>query len=616
MSNPTDFTRLEKIAALIRHYIVTATTAAGSGHPTSSLSAVELMVALMFGGVFRFDPDRPHFPNNDRLVFSKGHATPLFYALWVAAGKLTGEYLEANYRKFGSPLEGHPSVTFPYVEAATGSLGQGLSVGVGLAMNARYLDKLPYRTYVLLGDSEMAEGSVWEALEIGAHYELDNLVGIVDINRLGQRGETMYGHDVSAYVNRVSAFGWGVIPVDGHSLPEVLAAYDKALTVKGKPVMILAKTIKGKGVSFIEDQNGWHGKALNREECDQALAEWGEVDLSVRGELAAPEEATPAAARAVPVAAIDYDPKAKVATRKAYGNALARLGPANPGVVSLDGEVSNSTMAEIFAKACPDRFFEMYIAEQNMAGVGLGLAARGKIPFVSSFAAFLTRAFDQIRMAQYSDPNLKFVGSHAGVSIGWDGPSQMGLEDLAMFRTLGNGVVLYPADAVATESLVEEMIKHPGLMYMRTTREATPILYGPEDQFQLGGCKVLRHSPQDRAVVVSAGITLFEALAAYDLLKISGILIRVIDLYSIKPIATATLIDAAKKTGVVITVEDHYPEGGLGEAVLSALAQVSVPVYSLAVTKKPKSGSPEQLLNYEDISRGAIVKKVREVLGQ
>jgi len=615
MSTPTDFPRLEKLSALIRHYILTSTTNAGSGHPTSSLSAVELMVALLFGGMFRYDPDRPHFPNNDRLVFSKGHATPLFYSLWVAAGKLTGEYLEANYRKFGSPLEGHPTVIFPYVEAATGSLGQGLSVGLGLALNARYLDKLPYRTYVLLGDSEMAEGSVWEALELAVHYQLDNLVGIVDINRLGQRGETMYGWDIQSYVNRVSAFGWETIPVDGHSLPEVVAAYEKALTVKGKPVMILAKTVKGKGVSFIEDKNGWHGKTLNREECDRALKELGEVDLSVRGELARPEELTPAPARAVPVPSFDYPPDVKVATRKAYGNALARLGPANHAVVSLDGEVSNSTMAEIFAKACPDRFFEMYIAEQNMADVGLGLATRGKIPFVSTFAAFWTRAFDQIRMAQYSEPNLKFVGSHAGVSIGYDGPSQMGLEDLAMFRTLGGSAVLYPADAVATERLVEEMVKHKGIAYMRTTREATPILYGPEEQFALGGCKVLRHSQEDRAAVVSAGITLYEALAAYDALQKMGILIRVIDLYSIKPIAQATLVDAAKKTGVIITVEDHYPEGGIGEAVLSALAQVPVPVHSLAVTKKPKSGSPEELLNYEDISRGAIVKKVREVLG-
>ena len=615
MSNAADLTRLEKLTALIRHYILTATTNAGSGHPTSSLSAVELMTGLMFGGFFRYDPEQPQHPNNDRLIFSKGHATPLFYALWVAAGALSGESLEANYRKFGSPLEGHPTVTFPFVEAATGSLGQGLSVGVGMALNAKYLDKLPYRTYVLLGDSEMAEGSVWEAMEIAAHYHLDNLVGIVDINRLGQRGETMYGHDVSAYVTRAAAFGWEAIAVDGHSLPEVLAACTKAQTITERPVMILARTIKGKGVSLLEDKNGWHGKALNREQCDQALAELGEVDLTVRGELSRPEDLRPKTPRSVPMGTFNYPRQKPVATRKAYGNALARLGAADRNIVSLDGEVSNSTMAEIFAQACPDRFFEMFIAEQNMAGVGLGLAVRGKIPFVSSFAAFLTRAFDQIRMSQYSDPNLKFVGSHAGVSIGWDGPSQMGLEDLAMFRTLGDGVVLYPADAVATERLVEEMVKHRGIVYMRTTREATPLLYNPDETFALGGCKVLRHNPQDRLTVVSAGITLFEALEAYELLKKIGVLIRVIDLYSIKPIAAATLTDAARKTGAIITVEDHYPEGGLGEAVMQALATVPVPVYSLAVTKKPKSGSPSDLLDFEEISRRAIVDKVKEVLG-
>ncbi len=614
MSTSADLTRMEQLAALIRHYILTATTTAGSGHPSSSLSAVELMTALFFGGIFRYDPDQPQHPNNDRLIFSKGHASPLLYALWVAAGKLPGEEMAASYRKFGTTLEGHPAVTFPYVEAATGSLGQGLSVGVGMALNAKYLDKLPYRTYVLQGDSEMAEGSVWEALEIATHYRLDNLVGIVDINRLGQRGETLLGHEVSLYAARASAFGWETISVDGHSLEEILAAYHRALAVTGRPVMILAKTIKGKGVSFIEDKNGWHGKALNQEECDRALAELGEVDLTVRGELARPQDQTPKAPRAVPLAEFDYPKGTPVATRKAYGNALARLGPANQKIVSLDGEVSNSTMAEIFAKVCPDRFFEMFIAEQNMAGVGLGLAVRGKIPFVSSFAAFLTRAFDQIRMSQYSDPNLKFVGSHAGVSIGWDGPSQMGLEDLAMFRTLVNGAVLYPADAVSTERLVEEMVKRHGIMYLRTTREATPILYGPEDEFQLGGCKVLRSSGQDRATVVSAGITLYEALAAWEALQKMGIFVRIIDLYSIKPIAAATLADAARQTGAVITVEDHYPEGGLGEAVMSALATVPVPVYCLAVTKKPKSGAPEELLDYEDISRGAIVRKVKEVL--
>jgi transketolase len=615
MSNTTDFARLEKLTAMMRHYILTATTNAGSGHPTSSLSAVELMTALLFGGIFRYDPDRPQFPNNDRLIFSKGHATPLFYSLWVAADKLKGDYFEANYRKFGSPLEGHPTVVFPYVEAATGSLGQGLSVGVGIALNAKYLDMLPYRTYVLLGDSEMAEGSVWEALELAAHYKLDNLVAIADINRLGQRGETMYGHDISAYVKRVSAFGWETIPVeDGHSLKDVHAAYEKALTVKERPVMIIARTIKGKGVSFLEDKNGWHGKTLNQQECDRALGELGEVDLNVRGELARPEDKTPEEPRSAPVGFIDYPPDKKVATRKAYGNALARLGPGNQKIVSIDGEVSNSTMAEVFAKACPDRFFEMYIAEQNMADVGLGLATRGKIPFVSTFAAFLSRAFDQIRMAQYSEPNLKFVGSHAGVSIGFDGPSQMGLEDLAMFRAMGDSVVLYPSDAVSTERLVEQMVKHRGLMYMRTTRASTPIIYGPEDEFPLGGCKVLRHSQQDKVTVVSAGITLFEALAAHDALQKIGIAIRVIDCYCLKPIATATLADAARATGAIITVEDHYPAGGLGEAVMSALATTPVPVHCLAVTKKPKSGSPEELLDYEGISRGAIVSKVKEIL--
>jgi transketolase len=354
---------------------------------------------------------------------------------------------------------------------------------------------------------------------------------------------------------------------------------------------------------------------LNQQECDRALAELGGVDLTIRGELARPEDKNPEVPKPVPVAPLDYAGQDKVATRKAYGNALARIGPGNVNIVSLDGEVSNSTMAEIFAKACPDRFFEMYIAEQNMADVGLGLATRGKIPFVSTFAAFWTRAFDQVRMAQYSDPNLKFVGSHAGVSIGQDGPSQMGLEDLSMFRSIRDSVVVYPADAPCTERLVEELAKHKGIAYMRTTRESTPILYGPDEKFPLGGCKTLRHSDQDRATVIAAGVTLFEALAAHDTLKKMGVAIRVIDLYSIKPIARAALADAARITGHVITVEDHYPAGGIGEAVMSALATVPVPVYSLAVTKKPKSGSPEELLEYEEISRHAIVRKVKEVLG-
>jgi transketolase len=606
--------KLEKLATLIRYYILIMTTYAGSGHPTSSLSATELMECLLFGGIFRFDVDHPKSPNNDRLIFSKGHASPLFYALWAAAGELSEEDL-LTYRKFGSPLEGHPTVAFRYVEAATGSLGQGLSIGVGMALNAKYIDKLPYRTYVLLGDSEMAEGSQWESMQIAAHYKLDNLIGVLDVNRLGQRGETMYGWDLDAYERRISSFGWKTVVLDGHSIPDILAAYEEALRATDQPVMLIGKTIKGKGVSFIENKNGWHGKVLSKEECDRALKELGEIDKSVRGEISPPEDLRPEEPTPQkPLKKIDYPADKPVATRKAYGNALVRIFPQFPNIVSLDGEVSNSTYAEIFKKAYPERFFEMYIAEQNMVGAALGLSCRGKIPFVSTFAAFFTRAFDQIRMSQYSDPNIKFVGSHAGVSIGEDGPSQMGLEDIAIFRALLNGVVLYPSDAVSTDKLVEESAKHYGIVYIRTTRKDTPILYNPDEEFPIGGSKVLRKSNRDMLTVVTAGITLFEALAAYEELKKAGIFIRVIDLYSIKPPDSHALQKAASATKTIITVEDHYAEGGLGEAVKSALSAFPVPIHSLAVRKKPKSGKPEELLGYEEISKKAIVEKVEELI--
>jgi transketolase len=614
MIKPEIIARLKKLAALIRYYILAASTEAGSGHPTSSMSAVELMTALLFGGFFRYHAGHPDHPNNDRLVFSKGHASPLFYGLWAAAGKLPGDELIKTYRKFGSPLEGHPTVSFPYTEAATGSLGQGLSIGLGMALNAKYLDRLPYLTYVLLGDSEMAEGSQWEALQLAAHYELDNLIGILDVNRLGQRGETMYGHDLQAYEHRIAAFGWETILVDGHSFEEILPAYQQAALVSGKPAMIIAKTIKGKGVSFLEDKNGWHGKALNKDELARALKELGEIDQSVRGEIPKPHDQRPPEVQPQKAPPLSYPADKPVATRVAYGQALARIYPEFPLIVSLDGEVSNSTMAEIFQKAHPPRFFEMYIAEQNMVGMGLGLSRRGKSPFLSTFAAFFTRAYDQIRMSRYSDPDLKFVGSHAGVSIGEDGPSQMGLEDLAMFRAVLDSVVLYPADAVATEKLVEAMARHRGISYLRTTRMATPIIYGPEEEFLIGSSKVLRRSEKDRATVIAAGVTLYEALAAYEILQKEGIFIRVIDLYSIKPLDQCALEDAARETGVVITVEDHYPEGGLGEAVMSALAAMTCPVHSLAVRRKPKSGKPGELLDYEEISAGAIVRKVKELV--
>ncbi len=604
---------LEAIAKRIRYFSLVMSTAAGSGHPSSSLSAADLMTGLVFGGTFKYDLANPNHPNNDRLIFSKGHASPLFYSIWAAAGKVTEQEL-LQFRKFTSPLEGHPTREFRYTEAATGSLGQGLSIGVGMALNAKYLDKLPYRTYVLLGDSEMAEGSQWEALEIAAHYKLDNLVGIIDVNRLGQRGETMYGHDLTVYRDRVASFGWEPVVIDGHHLPQILTAFKQATQAKDKPIMIIAKTLKGKGVSFIEDKNGWHGKPLNKDELARALQELGPIDMTAVGWIEKPDDLKPAEVKINDAKPVSYAPDKAVATRHAYGAALERIFPKYPNMVVLDAEVSNSTFSEIFKSAYPEQFFEMYIAEQNMVGNALGLSIRGKIPFVSTFAAFLTRAFDQIRMSQYSLANIKFCGSHAGVSIGEDGSSQMGLEDIALFRTLLDSVVLYPSDAVATEKLVEEMAKPKGIAYLRTTRMNTPIIYRNDEAFRIGGSKVLKSNKADVAAIVAAGITLHEALKAYEELKEEKILVRVIDLYSIKPIDSKTLGKAAHDTGIIITVEDHFAEGGLGEAVTSALSKERVPVYSLAVRKMPRSGKPDELLDYEEISHKAIARAVKNAI--
>lgn len=611
---PAKFSRIEhlqSIAKRIRQVILASTTNAGSGHPSSSLSGVELMTTLLFGNIFRYNPEEPDFPNNDRLIFSKGHASPLFYALWLAAGVITDEEM-MTYRQFGSRLEGHPSIRFPHVEAMTGSLGQGLSIGVGMALNAR-LDKLPYQTFVLLGDSEMAEGSQWEALQVAAHYSLDNLMGILDVNRLGQRGETMVGHDLKKYRERIEAFGWKTETVDGHNLSDILCGYEKLLASSGQPTMLIARTLKGKGVSFIENKNGFHGVALKEEELQRALEELGEVDKTVQGSIAAPLAEHPPAIETGKPDKISYEPGDKVATRVAYGNGLARIYPAFPDIVSLDAEVSNSTMAETFKKKYPERFMEMFVAEQNMVGAALGLSRRGKIPFVSTFAAFMSRAYDQIRMCQYSDANIKFVGSHAGVSIGEDGPSQMGLEDLAFFRTISDCQVLYPCDAISTEKLVEAAAKSKGMVYIRTTRQGTPVIYDSKEEFSAGGCKVLRRTTSDRAVLVTAGITVHEALEACEALNKEGVSVSVIDLYSIKPVDVRTLKEVSRNTGLIITIEDHYPEGGIGDAVRSALWDSEIPVYSIAVTKRPQSGKPAELLDYEGLSAKRIVEKVREL---
>lgn len=615
MNTDIQLNHLEALARRVRYHILTSSTRAGSGHPTSSLSATELMVSLLFGGCFRYDPERPDYPNNDRLIFSKGHASPLLYSLWAAAGKIHEEEL-MTYRRFGSRLEGHPTVSFPYADAATGSLGQGLSIGVGMALGAKYLDKLPFRTYVLLGDSEMAEGSQWEAIQIAEHYALGNLVGIIDVNRLGQRGETMYAHGLEAYRRRIAAFGWRTFATDGHDMASILHTYREATADDDRPAMIIARTIKGKGVSLLEDRHGWHGKTLNQEQLDQALGELGDIDTTVTGSITRPETLSPAPPAPTGIQECAYRMGEQVATRKAFGTALARIAPRYPHVVCLDGEVSNSTKAGYFAEQFPHRFFQMYIAEQNMVGTALGLSRRGAVPFVTTFAAFLSRAFDQIRMSQYSEANLKFVGSHAGVEIGPDGPSQMGLEDIAMFRSVTDSVVLYPSDAVSTEKLVEAMASHTGMAYLRTTRGSTPVIYGNDETFRIGGSKELKKSTNDLVTIVAAGVTVHEALNAYQQLFDKGTLVRVIDMYSVKPLDLSTLREAADATYAVLTVEDHHPEGGIGEAISAALADHPTPVFCLAVRKRPGSGTTRELLDYEEISSKTIVDNIHNILTQ
>lgn len=601
------------LAAQLRVDSIRATTAAGSGHPTSSLSAADLM-AVLLGGHLRYDFSEPRHANNDHLVFSKGHASPLLYAIFKAAGAISDEQLMA-LRTFGSPLEGHPAPVLPWVEVATGSLGQGLAIGVGLALAGRYLDNLPYRVWVLSGDSEMAEGSVWEAVDHAGFYKLGNLVCIVDVNRLGQRGPTMLEWTTAAYAARAGAFGWDTLEIDGHDLQQIDEAYTRAAAARDVPVMILARTIKGRGAVMVENRNGWHGKALPRADAEQAIRDLGGVrSLTVR--VRPPEPLTPAPRPAAPLALPSYDVGGAVATRRAYGDALRALGAARPDVVVLDGEVNNSTYAEEFAKAYPDRYFEMYIAEQQMVAAAVGLQVRGYVPFVSTFAAFLTRAYDFIRMAAVSRANLRLCGSHAGVSIGQDGPSQMGLEDLAMFRAVAGSTVLYPCDANQTAHLVAAMADRTGIVYLRTTREKTPVLYPADQRFLVGGSVVLRRSEGDRATVVAAGITVHEALRAAEALAAEGIAVRVIDAYSVKPIDRQTLRQAAEETGRVVVAEDHWPEGGLGEAVLSALAgTVPFPqVAALGVRDMPGSGTPEELLEAAGISARHIADAVRALL--
>jgi len=611
-----EVTNLQTLARKLRIHSLRATSEAGSGHPTSCLSAADLVSALFFHAM-RFDPKNPVHPHNDRFVLSKGHAAPVLYAALAEAGVWPVERL-LTLRNLTSDLEGHPTPRIPWVGAATGSLGQGLSVGVGMALNGKYLEKSDYRVYVLMGDGEIAEGSVWEAAALATHYRLENLIGIIDVNGLGQSQRTMYDHDTAVYHNRFAAFGWHTVTIDGHDISAIVAALDQAQSVKDRPTMIVARTLKGKGVSFLEDRDGWHGKPLKKgEELDKALSE-----LPLNGSGAATKIASPpgVSLRSAPVPAPftppDYKLGEKVATRTAYGTALAKLGTSNPLIVALDGDTKNSTFAEKFLAAHKDRYFESFIAEQNMVGAAVGLAACGKIPFVSTFAAFLSRAFDHIRMAAISGVTIKYAGSHCGVSIGEDGPSQMGLEDIAMMRAIPHSTVLYPSDAVSTERLVAAEASLKGTTYLRTSRPATPVLYANNEEFPVGGSKVLRSSPTDQLTVVAAGVTLHEALSAHEILKAIGANVRVIDAYSVKPIDTKGIISAASQTRQrVLVVEDHYYDGGLGDAVLNAVATHGVQVHKLAVTEVPRSGKPEELLDAYGIGARRIVEKVKSLIG-
>ena len=604
---------LYDLAGQLRVDSIRASTAAGSGHPTSSMSAADLM-AVLLARHFRYDWERPDDPANDHLIFSKGHASPLLYSMFKAAGVVSDEELISGYRRFGSPLQGHPTPRLPWVDVATGSLGQGLPDGVGVALAGRYLDELPYRVWVVCGDSEMAEGSMWEAFDKAAYYRLANLTAIVDVNRLGQRGPTELGWDLDGYARRIEGFGCRAIPIDGHDLGEIETAFAQVADAD-RPTVILARTRKGRGFSEIEDREGWHGRPLPAEMAERAVVELGgERHVTVRGPR--PAGGSPRTRPSAEVILPRYAMGAKVATRKAFGESLAAVG-ARSDVVALDGEVDNSTHAEDFAKAYPERYFEMFIAEQQLVAAAVGLSVRGYVPFAATFAAFFARAYDFVRMAGISEVNIRLCGSHAGVEIGADGPSQMALEDLAMMRAVHGSTVLYPSDATSTAGLVREMAERTGVVYMRTTRGAYPVLYGPDEAFPIGGAKVVRSSPDDQVTLVGAGVTLHNCLAAADQLGRDGIAARVVDLYSVKPIDTETLVTAAAATGDrLVVVEDHYPAGGIGSAVLEALNDASHParIVHLAVRGLPGSGTPAELMDAAGISTGHVVQAAREVL--
>ncbi|MGC8461204.1 MAG: transketolase [Candidatus Dormibacteria bacterium] len=612
-----DLSSVAHFATQLRVDSIRVSTHAGSGHPTSSLSAADLM-AVLFARHLHYDFSQPKHPDNDHLIFSKGHASPLLYSIYRGVGAVTEEEF-LTYRALGSRLEGHPTPILPWVDVATGSLGQGLPIAVGVALALKEIEHRNAHVWVLCGDSELTEGSVWEAFDKAALHNLDNLTVMVDINRLGQRGETELGWDIESYARRMESFGLYTLAIDGHNLGEIDEAFTEVSAVQGRPSVILAKTIKGKGVPEIENKNGWHGKTLPKEMADTAIKELGGVTNHVLTPHAptagAPAlSAPPFAGHSLPT----YQVGSAVPTRKAFGDALAALGD-NPSLVVIDAEVGNSTHTDEFGTAFPDRFFQTYIAEQQMVATGVGMQVRGFKPVMSTFGAFFSRAYDFIRMAAVSQANLYLVGSHAGTEIGQDGPSQMALEDIASLRAVHGSTVLYPSDATSTVALVREMLDRPGIVYMRTTRGSYPVLYDATETFPIGGAKVLRTTSKDVLTIVAAGVTVHSALAAHDELAAQGISVRVIDLYSVKPIDKDTIQAAVDATGrKVLVVEDHYPEGGIGEAVLSSLDLSHGPydVRHLAVDDLPGSGTPKELMDQAGIGITAIVSAAKDLAGK
>lgn len=613
---------LEHKAYKMRVESLQMTTQAGSGHPTSALSAADIVAALFFYAM-RFDPDNIKNANNDHFILSKGHAVPILYAAWKELGKLTQDEL-MTYRSFGSPLEGHPTARLKYVEASTGSLGIGLSIGAGRVLADR-LDKRENYTYVLMGDSELTEGSIWEAAEIAAYYKLSRLIGIVDCNRLGQSTETIHGWHAQRYAQKFEAFGWKTIVIDGHDMLQIASALDKARASQDHPTMIIAKTIKGYGVDRVENKEGFHGKVFSKKELEEILPQMEQrfATAAANGNsfqwhpnLPLTKSMEQNITDQIKIHPMSYKKGELVATRFAYGQALEHLGAASKQVVVLDAEVKNSTFAQLFEQKYPERFFQCFIAEQNMISMGVGFARTHKIPFVSTFACFLTRAHDQLRMAAIDQCALKVCGSHAGVSIGQDGPSQMGLEDIAMMRAIPESIVLYPCDAPSTQALMEQMVNYDkGISYIRTTRESTPIIYDENESFTIGGCKVIHTTGADNVLIVAAGITLHEARKAHQQLLLEGIKVAVIDLYSIKPLDVITLEKVAHTSSKkVITVEDHYLQGGLGQAVTCALANKGIEIHCLAVTELPMSGKPDELLKWAGIDSHAIIAKAKQVI--